>query len=931
MADGKIRIDVDINSKKATNSLKDVKKAATDLKNNLGKALKTKVEVDDKALKNVEKDVKTLKEDVDIEPNFNISKAEKEIERLKKDIDDYNGKLQKLQQGKLGNYDNTRQVINDVRKTQLSQNPSNASNINANANAQLAKLDEQYNQVLTKADEYGRKLNEADSRIETLTAQIEKAKSQQKDLTTETEKTAKNDKKVENESRKAQKSTKKHSNLWKAMQKSVKAVAANTKSLKSRLAQAVKPAENMRKKFVKIGFAMLGMRSAMAGFKQVVSSALSDNEKLQNQLTAIKGVMGQALAPAINVLLQGLSQIVSFADRLYQVFTGVSLVAKYNAQQAKKQASSTADAADAAKDLQEAQLASFDVANKLNDNSSNSSSTSGGSSSDTAAIFEKVDVSKWLNDIIDQMKNGKWEEVGKAISEKIVASLNDINWESIKSKAGKAGENFANFINGLFRYTDEDGRTLCSSVGTTIGESINTVVNTVYNFAKNLDWTKVGAELANGISSTVKTIDWNKIIKTSEISGQGLAKLIEAFFTSKDKDGDTSLDNLTKSAAKVFNSIVSFLNGLVTEWSKEDKNGETGWYKMGKSFMESLIKGILEIDFNKLGDTVKKTAKGISDLISGMFDTLNETNPDTGNTYGADLWENIGKQIVAGILAGMVAVLTLPFNKGAGNGNVFTTIFTTVYDRLCEAFGIHSPAEKMKPIGENIILGVFQGIKDWIANVGTWLKTNVFDKINEAFNKFKVKAIEITASFKEDVKNKASELKNKIESIKGKTANIIGNFKEDAKNTKKKLKDKIDDVKSKTVDVTAQFKDAITKGLNSFISRLNTVIKKLKSISVLGLQPFKGLNTIPKLAKGAIVNNPGKGVTATIGEAGREAVLPLEKNTGWMDSLADKLAERINANGQMLQTVITLDGETLAKKLSQVNNRRNIRMNGGVI
>ena len=36
--------------------------------------------------------------------------------------------------------------------------------------------------------------------------------------------------------------------------------------------------------------------------------------------------------------------------------------------------------------------------------------------------------------------------------------------------------------------------------------------------------------------------------------------------------------------------------------------------------------------------------------------------------------------------------------------------------------------------------------------------------------------------------------------------------------------------------------------------------------------------------------------TALIGVAGREAVLPLENNTGWMDTLADKLSSRMNNN-----------------------------------
>ena len=46
---------------------------------------------------------------------------------------------------------------------------------------------------------------------------------------------------------------------------------------------------------------------------------------------------------------------------------------------------------------------------------------------------------------------------------------------------------------------------------------------------------------------------------------------------------------------------------------------------------------------------------------------------------------------------------------------------------------------------------------------------------------------------------------------------------------------------------------------------------------------------IPKLATGGITNGA---TLAMIGERGREAVLPLENNTGWMDQLADRIAAR---------------------------------------
>lgn len=52
--------------------------------------------------------------------------------------------------------------------------------------------------------------------------------------------------------------------------------------------------------------------------------------------------------------------------------------------------------------------------------------------------------------------------------------------------------------------------------------------------------------------------------------------------------------------------------------------------------------------------------------------------------------------------------------------------------------------------------------------------------------------------------------------------------------------------------------------------------------------------TIPKLGVGGVTTGP---TTALIGEAGQEAVLPLENNTGWMDVLADKIGSRMGGTG----------------------------------
>jgi hypothetical protein len=80
-------------------------------------------------------------------------------------------------------------------------------------------------------------------------------------------------------------------------------------------------------------------------------------------------------------------------------------------------------------------------------------------------------------------------------------------------------------------------------------------------------------------------------------------------------------------------------------------------------------------------------------------------------------------------------------------------------------------------------------------------------------------------------------------------------------------------------------------------------------------------NPMPKLAVGGIVNRPGRGVPAIIGEAGAEAVLPLENNTEWMDILAEKI-------GGNVTIPIYMDGKKIATYVVDIQKKKAFAMNG---
>ena len=79
----------------------------------------------------------------------------------------------------------------------------------------------------------------------------------------------------------------------------------------------------------------------------------------------------------------------------------------------------------------------------------------------------------------------------------------------------------------------------------------------------------------------------------------------------------------------------------------------------------------------------------------------------------------------------------------------------------------------------------------------------------------------------------------------------------------------------------------IIDAINAFISPLRALIVTAGKVTGNNwtMDDIKIPNR-PKLAKGGIVSKPTQ---AIIGEAGREAVVPLENNTEWLDMLAEKL------------------------------------------
>ena len=214
-----------------------------------------------------------------------------------------------------------------------------------------------------------------------------------------------------------------------------------------------------------------------------------------------------------------------------------------------------------------------------------------------------------------------------------------------------------------------------------------------------------------------------------------------------------------------------------------------------------------------------------------------------------------------------------------------------------------------------------QAAKDKVTEVFTNIKTAISDKITEAKNK----VTEIFNNIKTTISNAVNNAKDTI-------SNVFNNIKTNITNT-------LNNVKTTVSTIFDNVKNSIKTKIESARDTVKGVIDKIKgffnfkfewpkipmphfSISPAGWKIgdlLKG--SIPSLsiswyAKGGVFDDPtlfgfGNGMLGGLGENGAEAIVPLEKNTEWMNVLANKLSERMNANNSPI--IMQVDGKTFAQ------------------
>ena len=905
--------------------------------------------------------------------NLDVSQAEKEIKRLEKEIEKYTAKISQLESGKLGEYNAEREALNKSTKADLAKatSPDQRANVLSMHDTTMAQIESKYSSVLAKADEYGKIIAQNDAKIQQLRNAIDKIKNSQSKVNSEQSKANTSTSKTTTQASRLSEMLKSAKNTAAQFARSLGVTAYNgIKKVGGVIKNTIIPGlkrsfshlKNMRKQtsdiskgFMRTGLALLGIEGLMTGVRQIVTSALNDNEKLQNQLTAIKGILGQALTPVINGIVTALTNVVTLVDKVYQAFTGTSLIAKYNAQQADKMAESTSDAAAAAEAYQN-QLAGFDEVNKLSDNTGSSGSSSG--SGDSAATFEpsySESVSKFAQMIKEAWEQADFTSVGNTISAKLVSMLQNIDWDNIKSKGFGAGKSFATLINGLFGYTDKDGNTLATSVGKTIGESFNTIVSTAKGFASNLKWDLVGSEFANGLLKTISTIDWKNAGETIHDFITGLCDSIAAFFDEL-SDGDKGYETIK-------NAVTDFFDGL-----------QIGDITL--SVLKATV-SILNFSFNILGNLLDDIIQSICDRFGWEWDgtwidmgplgirvpkinfKFGTDNSDSDGEVSVSWWDKLveffGKSspIIAAIGSGtgtstittnLKGSISDSFNKlkekwdsiKDGAIKTISTALTKAKTWVADAWSALTSNDKTTTIGTALVKA-----RNWISDAWTALTTkSKTTTIGTALVRAKTWGANAWTALTS--KNKTTTIGTAL--VRAKTWGANAWTALTSKNKTTTIGTALVRAKTWSSDAWTALKNAgktftaklgidtskIKSAINTIIDWINSkIINSLNKISIKVGSTRYGFNIskIPRLAKGGIVNNPGRGVTVTAGEAGPEAILPL--NDSAMSRLAAMISENQKSAAGQIVIPIYMDSKKITTYVIDAQNKQAFALNKG--
>lgn len=715
------------------------------------------------------------------------------------------------------------------------------------------------------------------------------------------------------------------------------------------LSMAVFQAMSKGVEFLKSGLQNLAVYSKE--YNKNMSALVSSTGMLKNSLAVAFAPIISAVIPYLVKLIDWISAAANAVSRFFAILGGKKTYTQA-IKQNKNYAASLNNVGKSA-DNAKGSLAGFDDLDVLQKN--DASGSDGGSSSGGAdgSGFEQADVgvvSDWAEQFKSAVDSGDWYGVGSLVAQKLNEALSAIDWGFIQTQAANFAINLANGLNGFVSGLD------WNLIGTTIGNGLMTALLFVYTFLTTFNFEELGTGLADGINGAFSAISWDLIGDTVIAGIQGMCDMVVAFLDELDIFDGVNFDGLREALDGLGESLSPFSDtvGSGLQWFLENV-----LIPLAAWTISEVLPGFLNAVAGAV-DFVNQVISDAQPMLQWFWDNILSPIAEFTGGVIVSVLDGIGdalswiaeNEVAMAILEGLAIAIGL-VSAALAIYNVATTVFTAVSTAASAAGGVL--AAVITAINWPLVL-ITAAIAAVIA-IGILLYKN-WDTVKE-------KAVEIWGKIKEFISNAIEKVKevisNVINKIKETWSNIWGKIKDTASKVwdgiKSAITGTINGIKtgiSNTLNAIKSVWDKIWGGLkttvtnifdaiwgaikgvinsilggiegmaNGVIGGINTVIGALNNLSfdvpdwvpVLGGKTF-GFNitelskvSLPRLANGGITTGA---TLAEIGEAGREAVLPLENNTGWMDELAGKLVSRMPTYNTPTTLVMEVDGKAFAK------------------
>lgn len=311
--------------------------------------------------------------------------------------------------------------------------------------------------------------------------------------------------------------------------------------------------------------------------------------------------------------------------------------------------------------------------------------------------------------------------------------------------------------------------------------------------------------------------------------------------------------------------------------------------------------------FTKLLEKVLELADGVDleafgEKIDGAFDGfINDTLPKIVNAVQWIIDNKdfltpiaIGIGVVAGALGALNVVLGIQSAIMAANPTtwIILGIIAAITALIAAIVLVVKNWDKVKAAGAAAwewIKGVWSSAADWFSDVGK----SISEAVSKAWKKTKEGAL--------DAWNGIKSIFSKVGSFFSDTFSKAWQKVKDIFSTGGKI---FDGIKDGIVTAFKNIVNRLIRGINKVVSvpfnALNKVLDKIRDVEVAGFSPFKGLISeisvpeIPELFRGGVLK---KGQIGLLEGKGAEAVVPLEKNLGWIKKIAAELSRSLNISG----------------------------------